>query len=205
MALAAGLASSLFPELATSRFWGGAFLIVFALNLLVITFDFPRSTTLTLVFGGIALAWLFVEINRRYNIIRPLQEFIASLDVTAAPDFYFVLFAVYLVLFVAMFIGTRFNYWEVTSNEIVHHKGLMRDVERHATEGLQYQKQITDFFEYLLAGSGRLVFQAPAMPTAIVLDNVPGINRVSRRLDALLEVQRVAPPSAQVHPAPPQG
>jgi hypothetical protein len=204
-ALAAGLALALFPELATARVWGGAFLVVFALCLVVLTFDFPRSTSLTLLFAAIALAWLFVELNRRYNLIRPLQDFLASLDVTVAPDFYLLLFAVYLVLFVAMFIGTRFNYWEITSNEIVHHKGLMRDVERHATAGLQYQKQITDFFEYLLAGSGRLVFQAPAMPTTLVLNNVLGINRVARRLDALLEVQRVAPATAPVRPAPPQG
>lgn len=203
-ALAAGLALALFPELATARVWGGAFLVVFALCLVVLTFDFPRSTSLTLLFAAIALAWLFVELNRRYNLIRPLQDFIASLDVTASPDFYFVLFTVYLVIFVAMFIGTRFNYWEITSNELVHHKGLMRDVERYPTEGLQYQKQVTDFFEYLLTGSGRLVFQGPALPTTIVLNNVPGINRVARRLDALLEVRRVAPPTAPVRPAPPQ-
>jgi hypothetical protein len=199
-ALAAGLALSFFPELAASRTWGGIFLVVYALNLLVITFDFPRSTSLTLLFGGIALLWLLVELNRRYNIIQPLREFIASLEATAAPDFYFIIFAVHLALFVAMFIGTRFNYWEITNNEIVHHKGLMRDVERYATEGLRYQKQITDFFEYLLAGSGRLIFEAPGMSNTLVLDNVPGINRISRRLDALLEFERVAPPVVPVQP-----
>jgi hypothetical protein len=102
-ALAAGLALLLFTELATARVWGGASLVVFALCLVVLTFDFPRSTSLTLLFAAIALAWLFVELNRRYNLIRPLQDFIASLDVTVAPDFHFVLFTVYLVLFVAMF------------------------------------------------------------------------------------------------------
>ena len=55
-ALAAGLARSLLPELATARVWGGLFLIVFALSLVVLTFDFPRSTSLTLLFAAIALA-----------------------------------------------------------------------------------------------------------------------------------------------------
>src|SRR5262245_44170893 len=113
VALVAGLALSLWPALATVRMWGGLFLVMFALSLVVLTFEFPRSTSLTLLFAAIALAWLFVELNRRYNLIRPLQEFLASLDVNVAPDFYLVLFAIYLVLFIAMFIGTRFNYWEI--------------------------------------------------------------------------------------------
>jgi hypothetical protein len=171
---------------------------------MVVTFEFPRSTSLTLVLFCVALTWLFVELNRRYNLIRPLQEFIAGLDVTAAPDFYFFLFAVYLILFVAMFIGSRFNYWEITSNELVHHKGMMRDVDRYATQGLKYHKQITDFFEYILTGSGQLRFEAPSMNTAVVLNNVLGINRAARRLDALLEVQRVASNTELVQPAAPQ-
>jgi hypothetical protein len=204
MALVAGLMSyDLVPQVASPEFWGGLFLTVFAINMMVVTFDFPRGTSLTLVLGGIALTWLFVELNRRYNLIQPLQAFLDELELIAAPDFYFFLFVLYLVLFTGMIIATRFNYWEISSNELVHHKGMMQDVERYATEGLQYRKEITDFFEYLLAGSGRIVLSAPAMPTPVVLNNVPGINRIARNLDAILEVRRVALTNEVAAPAPP--
>ena len=192
MALIAGLMTYGFtPEYASDTFWGGLFLTIFAINMMVVTFDFPRSTSLTLVLAGVALAWLFVELNRRYNLIEPLQRFIAGLQLTATPDFYFFLFILYVLLFIGMTIASRFNYWEISTNEMIHHKGMMQDVERYTTEGLQYRKEITDFFEYLLAGSGRIVLQSPAMPTPVVLNNVPGINGIARQLDTMLEVRRV--------------
>lgn len=204
MALVAGLMTQGFvPGYATPEFWGGLFLTVFAINMLVVTFDFPRSTSLTLVLACVALAWLFVELNRRYNLIQPLREFIAGLELTATPDFYFFLFILYLILFVGMIIATRFNYWEISSNELLHYKGMMQDVERYTTEGLQYRKEITDFFEYLLAGSGRIVLSSPTMPTPVVLNNVPGINGIARRLDTILEVQKVAVVNEVMTPVPP--
>lgn len=203
-ALLAGLMGyGLMPEYASAEFWGGLFLTVFAINMMVVTFDFPRSTSLTLVLAGVALAWLFVELNRRYNLIRPLQAFIDGLELRAAPDFYFFLFVLYLILFIGMIIATRFNYWEISSNELVHHKGMMQDVERYTTEGLQYRKEITDFFEYLLAGSGRIVLSGPTMPTPVVLNNVPGVNRIARHLDDILEARRVTLSNEVVPPPSP--
>lgn len=192
LALAAGIGTTLTADTASRwEFWGAFFLTVFALNLMIVTFEFPRSTSLTLVLACVALAWVLVEINRRYNIIAPVREFFEALELTAMPDFYFALFVIYVVLLIGMVIGTRFNYWEISNNELVHHKGLMQDVERFSTDGLQYTKQITDFFEYLIGRSGRLVVNTPAFPQPIILDNVIGIHRVAENLDLMLEARRV--------------
>lgn len=174
-----------------SEFWGTLFLVVFTLNLVVVTFEFPRSTSLTLVLAIVALAWIFVEVNRRYNIIAPLRDFIEALELMAMPDFYFAVFVIYVLLLIGMFISTRFSYWEITNNELVHHRGLMQDVERFSTDGLQYTKQITDFFEYVIGRSGRLVMRTPTIEQPIILDNVIGINYVANTLDRLLEARRV--------------
>ena len=191
-ALAAGIGTSLSGEMnARWEFWGTLFLVVFALNLMIITFEFPRSTSLTLVLACVALTWIFVEVNRRYNIIAPLSDFIESLELAARPDFYFAFFVIYLLLLLSMFISTRFNYWEISNNELLHHKGLMQDVERFSTDGLQYSKQITDFFEHLIGRSGRLVIKTPAFDQPIVLDNVLGINQVATTLDSMMESRRV--------------
>jgi hypothetical protein len=202
-ALVAGIGTLLTVDTPTrGEFWGTLFLVIFAINLVIVTFEFPRSTSLTLVLAFVALAWILVEINRRYNIIAPLAEFMESLELIAMPDFYFAVVAIYAVLLISMFIMTRFSYWEITNNELIHHKGLMQDVERFSTDGLQYSKQITDFFEYVIGRSGRLVMQTPAVEEPIVLDNVIGINRVANTLDRLLEAHRVvvsddgAPPVA---------
>ena len=192
VALLAGIGSSLNPAMSERwEFWGTFFLIVFALNLLILTFDFPRSASLTLVLVCIALAWIFVEVNRRYNIIAPLRDFIESLQLAATPDFYYTVCIVYLLLLLGMFISTRFSYWEVTNNELVHHKGLMQDVERYATAGLHYSKEITDFFEYLIGRSGRLIIISPSIERPVVLSNVITINRVAAILDRILENKRV--------------
>ncbi len=209
VALIAGIGTIMNPVMNERwELWGTLFLVVFALNLMILTFEFPRSASLTLVLVCIALAWIFVEVNRRYNIIAPLRDFIESLQLAATPDFYFTVFIVYLLLLIGMFISTRFSYWEVTNNELVHHKGLMQDVDRYATEGLHYSKEITDFFEYIIGRSGRLVIISPSIERPVVLSNVIGINRVADVLDQLLENKRVivsnaagqsvAPPSVVV-------
>ena len=201
IALAAGIGTYLTADTTNLwEFWGSLFLTVFALNLMIVTFEFPRSTSLTLILACVALTWIFVELNRRYNIIAPLRDFIEALQLSARPDFFFAIFVVYVLLLIGMFISTRFNYWEISNNELIHHKGLMQDVERYSTDGLRYSKQITDFFEYLIGGSGRLVVQTPSIGEPIVLENVIGINRVARTLDLMLESQRVVVEST---PAPP--
>lgn len=202
VALAAGIGTYITADTTNLwEFWGALFLTVFALNLMIVTFEFPRSTSLTLILACVALAWILVELNRRYNIIAPLREFVESLQLAARPDFFFALFVVYVLLLIGMFISTRFNYWEISNNELIHHKGLMQDVERYSTDGLRYSKQITDFFEYLIGGSGRLIVQTPSIGEPIVLENVIGINRVARTLDLMLESQRVVVESAPGQPA----
>jgi hypothetical protein len=199
-ALVAGLMTYLYPEnIARMEFWGALFLVVFAINFLIITFEFPRSTSLILVLALVAVTWILVELNRRYQIIVPLTDFVDNLHLTATADFYFALFAIYAILYVGMFISTRFNYWVISSNELLHHKGMMQDVERFSTDGLQYSKEITDFFEYLIAGSGRLSLRSPSIEHSITLDNVLRINIVARNLDTMLEYRRVA-----VNPVPVQ-
>lgn len=191
-ALIAGLGTAVFSDTPNrTEFWGALFLVVFALNLIIVTFEFPRSTSLTLVLAVVALTWIFVEVNRRYNIIAPLSDFTEALELVAMPDFYFAVFVIYLLLLIGMFVSTRFSYWEISNNELVHHRGLMQDVERFSTDGLQYTKQITDFFEYVIGRSGRLVMRTPAIEQPIILDNVIGINHVANTLDRLLEARRV--------------
>jgi len=188
MALAVGLVSRSWPD--ENSFWSGLFLMVFAMNMMVITFDFPRGTILTFVLGGIAAAWLVVWLNARFGIVQPLKDFVAGRQWGASPDFFFALFATYAVLLVAMAVATRFDYWEVFNNRLVHHHGLWGNVEEFPTANLRCDMEITDFFEYILGGAGTIILHSPGM-TAPVRLSVLGINRTTRKIGKLLEQVRV--------------
>jgi len=176
MALVAGLAAPL-PTV-WDHFFGATFLICFLLNLLVITYDFPRSTSLTMLIAIIALILAVILINQHYGIIKKLQEWISHLDLTASSHFYFTIFGGMLLLYIGMGVVTRFDYWELSSNELVHHTGLLGNLERFSTGGLKLNTEINDVFEYILAGAGRIIMTIPGNPRPVVLDNVLRISRV---------------------------
>ena len=56
---------------------------------------------------------------------------------------------------------------------------------------MRVRKEITDVFEYLLLGSGRLIIYPSGREQAIVLDNVPRINNVERLVEEMLDSVRV--------------
>lgn len=176
---------------AWSQTWGTLFLVTFALNMMVVTFEFPRGNALVMVFGIVAAAWGLVTLNQHFEFMGPISRFLKGLQLYAHPHFYFFLLFIYVIMFIGMYVITRFSYWEISSNELVHHSGLWGDEERFSTAGLKYNKEIADIFEKILAGAGRIIFHAPAMRIPVVLDNVLGIDRVAKNLDTLLDVRRV--------------
>jgi hypothetical protein len=170
--------------------WGGIFLTCIALNLVVITFDFPRSTSLTIFVAVVMVVLAMVLLNQTFAIIGPLHGWLSGLEISATRDFYLGIFIVIMLLFVGMAIVTRFDYWELTSNELIHHTGLLGNVERFSTAGLKLNTELHDVFEYLLAGAGRIIINIPGQPRPVVLDNVLRISHLLNRSKELLS-QRV--------------
>ena len=95
-----------------------------------------------------------------------------------------------LMYFVMTFI-TRFDYWELSSNELIHRTGLMGDVERFSTAGLKLNTEIKDVFEYLLAGAGRVIMDIPGNPRPIVLENVLRIRKLMAQSQDMLSRRMV--------------
>jgi hypothetical protein len=92
-------------------------------------------------------------------------------------------------IYVVVFISVRFDYWEVRSNELLHHHGFLSNIERFPSPHLRIDKEITDVFEFLLMRSGRLILQPSEERRTIILDNVPNIDKkedaITRMLGAL--------------------
>ncbi len=182
---------------------GLIFVLTFIMNLIVITFEFPRLTSLTLAFGIIAGVVTLILVNQQYPFIPGLGDWIKSLAIYASSEFYFALLIGIAGLYLGMFVVTRFDYWELTPNELVHRHGLLGDLERHSTSGLRFSKEISDVFEWLLAGAGTLILNIPGKDRPVVLENVLGVNGVLEKADILLDAKlvRVAQSEAGVDTA----
>lgn len=190
VSLAMGLATHMSPE-SYHEYWGGLFMVVFGLNLLVLTFEFPRATSLTLAVVVVAIVLGLFLLNQFLDIIPALGDLIESLQISASHDFYYTFFVIQIILFIGMYVQTRFDYWELSPNELIHHRGMLGDIERFSTAGLKLNCELNDVFEFLLAGAGRVVLQIPANPRPIVLENVLNISRVTRAADEILEARSV--------------
>ncbi|HUE17627.1 MAG TPA: hypothetical protein VMR25_25965 [Planctomycetaceae bacterium] len=168
------------------------FLAILGFNLVVIAFDFPRTTSLTILFAvlalGIGLWFFFTEFPEWWPRI---HQMLASLKPAANPTFYFMFAGILALLYLGVLINTRFDYWEVRQNELLHHHGIWSNQERFAAPNLRIDKEINDLFEYLLLGSGRLVLHPSEERRAIVLDNVFFVNRKEAQLTKLLGALQV--------------
>lgn len=179
---------------------GRLFFWTFTINLAALAFDFTRGefTALILFFGLCVVST--VMLDERVGFVRPVQEALSHVQLRAHPHLYFLLAGALGATFVLVFVNGRFDYWELTHNELMHHRGLLGDVERWPAPNLRMTKELPDLFEYVLLGSGRLVLHPHGMPRAIVLEHVVGVNRIETRIQhmlAQLAVTLDAPPKRE--------
>lgn len=177
----------------------GLFMAVFTVNIIVFAFDFPRTTSLTLFFCIVALvlgALLLFRLNQQ--ILPFLHRVLSAYQPSANTTFYFSIAGALAIVYAAVLINVQFDYWEVTPNELLHHHGVLSNLERFSAPNLKIDKEINDVFEYLLLRSGRLILHPSDERRAIVLENVLGINRKEAILTKMLGALQV-----QLRPAPP--
>lgn len=168
------------------------FLIVLGINLVVLGFDFPRTTSLTLFFLGVAIVLAAVLlVVYMPNVLPAVTDWVTSIHPRANATFYWLVSIVLTAIFILVLINRRFDYWEVRPNELLHHHGILSDLERFPSPHLRVEKEINDIFEYLLLGSGRLILQPSGERKAIVLDNVPWISHKEREITQLLGALQV--------------
>jgi hypothetical protein len=168
------------------------FLWILSMNLVVFSFDFPRGTSLTLLFFAAAVVFgAFLLFQYQPDWVPPLKAFFASIKPLANATFYQVFGAVVGLIYVAVLSTVQFDYWEVRPNELLHHHGFLSDLERYSAPNLRITKEINDVFEYMLLRSGRLILNPSNEPRSIVLDNVLFINRKEEQLTRMLSALQV--------------
>lgn len=191
IALIAGIIGKMYPEESRiAGMVGWAFMWVFTLNIVVLAFDFPRTTSLTLFFLLIA-AGFGISLMSIYNpdLLPGFFSILKQVNPHANSTFYFMFAGIFGIIYIFVFVLIRFDYWELRANELLHHHGFLSSLERFPAANLRITKEVDDVFEYMLLGSGRLVIQPSNVQRAFVLDNVPFINakesRITKTLGAL--------------------
>ena len=168
------------------------FLISLALNLVVVAFDFPRTTSLTLffaiAFGIIVLVYMF---SLNPGLLPWFEMQINSVQPKADATFYILYILMMSFLFVCVVISRRFDYWEVRGNELLHHHGMLSDLKRYSAPNLRIDKEINDILEYMLLRSGRLILHPSQERRAIVLENVFFINQKEDTITQMLGALQV--------------
>ena len=192
-AIVAGIVTLLIPE--TSRYHQGigvVFLSVMGINLIVLAFDFPRTTSLNLFFVFLVLVMGTVLTSIYVPTLLPaLTSILEKVDPRANATFYFCFVAMLSLLYVAMMVSVRFDYWEVRPNELLHHHGVLSNLERYSAPNLRISKEIDDVFEYMLLKSGRLIIHPSNEPRAFVLETVLGIDKKEMAITKMLGALQV--------------
>lgn len=166
---------------------GVLYTVLFFFNLSVVAFDYTRLTSIVI---GLLLVILGL-LSAMYPGIRDFVHELFNQPLFMNATFYWVWAVSFTIILFAVFVKTRFDYWEIKNNELLHHHGLLGDVERWPAPNMRISKEINDVMEFVLLGAGRLVLVPQREPRAIVINNVPRINRVERRMQRLLGSLRV--------------
>ncbi len=168
------------------------FLAVLGVNVVVLAFDFPRTTSLTMFFLLAALALgAILAFTLRPELMPAIGEWLKPIRPVANATFYNVVVVVLALVYIAVFISVRFDYWEVRPNELLHHHGFLSGLKRYSAPNLRIDKEINDVFEYLLLGSGRLILQPTGERRDIILDNVLFINKKEQAITQMLGALQV--------------
>jgi hypothetical protein len=178
----------------TSAFVGRIWVLLFVFNILVISFEFTRIRSVAIVFGILAFVFAGIE----FGYLAAVGTYLRDLPIFMNKTFYYVVSVVFTVIYLLVFLTTRFNYWEFQPNEILHHHGFLGDVQRFPTRGLRMQKEITDVLEHILLRAGTLVLVPPGVERPIVLENVINLNKVEDKIQRLLGTLKVRLDEGQV-------
>lgn len=168
------------------------FLTVFAFNFVVLSFDFPRATSLTAFFLIAALALGAVLLFTLKPDVWPwISEHLQGFKPAANATFFWTVSGFFLFMYFIVSITLNFDYWEVRQNELLHHHGVLSDLERFSAPNIRIDKEINDIFEYLLLGSGRLIVHPSGERKAIVLDNILFISKKEKSITKMLGALQV--------------
>ncbi|MDA8698377.1 hypothetical protein N9M41_07850 [Rhodopirellula sp.] len=170
----------------------GIFFVVLMLNTFILVFDFPRATSLTLFAMTVSFvlgSWILII--AKPSLLPAIANLLTWVRPVANASFYLCITVGMMILYAAILIKVRFDYWELSNNELLHHHGFLSDLKRYPAPNLRVDKEINDVFEYMLLGAGRLILHPTTEKRAIVLDNILHVSGKEKQLTRMLGAIKV--------------
>ena len=162
---------------------GAIWITIFFANLFVIAFDTSSTKFFIILLVIIILIFIFAFVFHPGNVISQILSF--EITITMSSQFYLVSTIILGLIFIIAWIATRFDYWKVERNEVIHKKGIFVSVDRYPTKSLRIKKEIADIFEFALLRVGRIQLFFGGQDV-IHLNTIININKKAKQLDYLL-------------------
>jgi len=169
---------------------GYAWFIVFFINIFVTAFDFSSTKFFVLI--------LAIVIVLMIVIFLVLPNFSVSLtgieiDLGLPWQFYMVMTIILAFILGLVILSTRFEYYKIERNEIIHKKGIFSSAERFPVKSLRFKKEIPDVFEFFMLRAGSFTIMPGKADEVMILPTVLNINKREKQLDWLLSHVSVEP------------
>ncbi|MFX1451070.1 MAG: hypothetical protein ACFFCM_09520 [Promethearchaeota archaeon] len=187
-----GIWDLLFIDMGLQMDWrivlGLIWLANFTGNLFIISFEYNSAKVVAIVLA-VVVAVLVAILIRAYipDVGKGIPTFsINDYPLTMSWAFYYTIAGLFGLIFAFIWLEKRWDYYRITSQDIVHKTGIFGDVERMPAPNIHIFKKIPDVFEYLLLKSGELTI-IPAQRTSIIhLPNVLNINEKEKLIHEVL-------------------
>ena len=169
---------------------GYVWFIVFFVNLFVTAFDFSSTKFFVLILAIVVVILILVfMVLPRFSISLTGLE----IDLTLTWQFYMVMTIILLFILGIVIISTRFEYYKIERNEIIHKKGIFSTAERFPSKSLRFKKEIPDVFEFFMLRAGKFTIMPGKADEVMILPTVLNISKKEKQLDWLLSHVSVEP------------
>lgn len=171
---------------------GVIFFVVFSLNFLIVSIEFTKNIFINMIIALIAMIFGGLWLKSIYpNFMNKILILLSNIEITMSEDFYYMMIVLMGSTFLIIMLLTRFEYCEITSNELILYSGLLSEVKRYPTNSLRYEQSVDDVFENILLKSGKLKLFISNEREPIILENVPFIKSKFKLLDEILSYSEV--------------
>ncbi|MFX1305320.1 MAG: hypothetical protein ACFFBF_10500 [Promethearchaeota archaeon] len=169
---------------------GYIWFIVFFTNIFVSAFDFSSTKFFVLILAIviILLVVVFLVLPNFTGDITGIK-----LSVGLPWEFYMLMSIILVIILGIVMISTRFEYYKIERNEIIHKAGIFSSAERFPVKSLRFKKEIPDVFEFFMLRAGKLTIMPGKADEVMILDTVLNINKKEKQLDWLLSHVSVEP------------
>jgi hypothetical protein len=166
---------------------GYIWFIVFFANIFVTAFDFSSTKFFVLILAIIIIVLLVI-----FLVPGALPTGI-SINLGMSWEIYLMMTVILAFILGIVLLSTRFEYYKIERNEIIHKAGIFSSAERFPVKSLRFKKEIPDVFEFFMLRAGRFTIMPGKADEVMILPTVLNINKKEEQLDWLLSHVSVEP------------